>query len=118
VARANKKLAARFYQLKISHCLTGQYLQRTTRRPDAKCWWCNYKPQTREHLFKNCPISELFANERCSEAVPDFLTTTEVGRAAGPPVAGGGIIDYVFFFIHMSSIERRRRADEVTGTLG
>jgi len=45
VAQANK-LAARFYQLKTGHCLTGQYLQWATRRLDAKCWWCNYKTQT------------------------------------------------------------------------
>ena len=106
----NNKLI--IYQLKTGHCLTGQYLQWTTRRPDAKCWWCNYKTQTREHLFKNCPqwksqqkalwaavreetgrgkdrfkISELFADERCSKAILDFLATTEVGRTAGPPVA-------------------------------
>jgi len=55
VAKANKRLASRFYQLKTGHCLTGQYLAWTTRRPDATCWWCQYKIQTREHLFKNCP---------------------------------------------------------------
>ena len=37
------------------HCLTGQHLVWTTRRPDATCWWCQYKIQTREHLFKNFP---------------------------------------------------------------
>ena len=31
VAQANKRLASRFYQLKTGHCLTGQYLQWTTR---------------------------------------------------------------------------------------
>ena len=55
VARANKRLASRFYQLKTGHGLTGQYLHWTTRRPDASCWWCQYKIQAREHLFKNCP---------------------------------------------------------------
>jgi len=50
-----KKLASRFYQLEMGHCLTGQYLLWTARRPDAKCWWCQYKTQTREHLFKNYP---------------------------------------------------------------
>jgi len=35
VAKANKRLASRFYQLKSGHCLTGQYLAWTTRRPDA-----------------------------------------------------------------------------------
>jgi len=37
-----------------------------------------------------CPnrtnIAELLADERCSQAVPDFLATTDVGRTAGPPV--------------------------------
>jgi len=55
VAKAKKRLASRFYQLKTGHCLTGQYLSWTTRRPDATCWWCQYSIQTREHLLKNCP---------------------------------------------------------------
>jgi len=41
VAKARKRLVARFYQLKAGHCLTGQYLAWTTRRPDASCW-CQY----------------------------------------------------------------------------
>jgi len=41
--------------MKTGHCLTGQYLAWTTRRPDATCWWGQYSIQTREHLFKNCP---------------------------------------------------------------
>jgi len=35
VARARKRLAARFYQLKTGHCLTGQCLTWATRLPDA-----------------------------------------------------------------------------------
>jgi len=107
MARANKRL---FYQLKTGNCLTGQYLAWTARRPDASYWWCQYKIQTREHLFKNYPqwksqqktlwttvleearmlpgptrgrdrtkIAELFAGERCSQALLDFLATTDVG---------------------------------------
>jgi len=118
VAKARKRLAARFYQLKTGHCLTGQYLAWTTRRPDATCSWCQYRTQTRDHLFKHCPewknqqkvlwnavltetrklpgptrerhktsIAELLADQRCSQAVLDFLETTDVGRASGPPVA-------------------------------
>ena len=118
VAKTNKRLARRFYQMKTGHCLTGQYLAWTTRRPDATCWWCQYKIQTREHLFKNCPqwksqqrtlwstvlettrklpgptrgrthtnIAELLADERCSQAVIQFLATTDVGKTAGPPMA-------------------------------
>ena len=36
VAKANKSLASRFYQMKTGHCLTGQYLAWTTRRPGAR----------------------------------------------------------------------------------
>jgi len=35
-------------------------------------------------------VSELFADERCSKAILDFLATTEVGQTAGPPVADEG----------------------------
>ena len=115
---ANKRLPSRFYELKTGHCLTGQNLAWTTRCPDASCWRCQYKIQTREHLFKNCPqwnsqqktlwttvkleetrklpgptrgkdrtkIAELFADERCSQALLDFVATTDVGRTTGPPV--------------------------------
>jgi len=115
VAKANKRQAARFYQFKTGHCLTGQYLAWTTRRPDATSWWCQYSTQT---LFNNCPqwrcqqktlwttvlkettklpgptrrrdrtgIAELLADERCSQAVLQFFATTDVGRTSGPPVA-------------------------------
>ena len=32
-------------------------------------------------------IAELFADERCSQAILDFLATADVGRTLGPPVA-------------------------------
>ena len=31
--------------------------------------------------------AELFANERCSQALLDFFATTDARRTAGPPVA-------------------------------
>jgi len=35
-------------------------------------------------------VAELFADERCSQAILDFLATTDVGRTAGPQVAEEG----------------------------
>jgi len=32
-------------------------------------------------------IAELLADQRCSQAVLDFLENTDVGRTSGPPVA-------------------------------
>jgi len=78
---------------------------RTKSRPTPQCWWCRYRTQTRDHLFKECPewklqqkilwaevkketgkwkdrwkVRDLLADGRCSRAVLDFLTTTEVGK--------------------------------------
>ena len=105
VAGSNKGIASRFYQVKTGHCRTGQYLSWTKNRPTPQCWWCRCPNQTREHLFKVCPewkdqqrtlwaevkketerwkarwkIRDLLADERCSRAVLDFLSTTDVGR--------------------------------------
>jgi len=55
VAGSTKRLASRFYQLKTGHCLTGQYLNWTKNRPTPQCWWCRYRTQTRDHLFKEYP---------------------------------------------------------------
>jgi len=105
VAGSSKRLASRFYQIKTGHCLTGQYLNWTKSRPTPQCWWCRYRTQTRDHLFKECPewkpqqkilwaevkketvkwkdrwkVRDLLADGRCSRAVLDFLATTEVGK--------------------------------------
>jgi len=114
-ARAEKRTASRFYQLKSGHALTGVYLKSTDNRPDDHCWWCGPENdsgthQTRDTLFKHCykwkdqqaamwarvmevakkgkqkwHAGDLLADERCSLAVLDFLRSTHVGRAA-PPV--------------------------------
>jgi len=58
-ARAEKRTASRFYQLKSGHALTGVYLKSVDNRPDDHCWWCDPDnncgvQQTRDHLFKHC----------------------------------------------------------------
>jgi len=119
VERAPKHLAGRFHQLRTGHCRTGQYLEWTKNADSAACGWCQYRTQTREHLFKHCrkwkrqqkvlwaevrketgkgkdrhAIRDLFADERCTGAILDFLRTTEVGSRVGPrtkaTVAGVG----------------------------
>ena len=85
--------------MKTGHCLTGQHLHWTKNRPTPQCWWCQYRTQTRDHLFKECPewkpqqkilwaevLKETGAGEEPvedpghREAVLDFLSTTDVGR--------------------------------------
>jgi len=57
-ARAEKRTASRYYQLKSGHALTGVHLKSTDNRPDH-CWWRDPENdsgthQTRDHLFKHC----------------------------------------------------------------
>ena len=105
VAGSSKRLASRFYQIKTGHCMTGQYLNWTKNRPTPQCRWCRYRTQTRDHLFKEYPewkpqqkilwaevkketggwkdrwkVRDLLADGRCSRAVLDFLSSTDVGR--------------------------------------
>jgi hypothetical protein len=72
--------------------------------------WCRYKNQTCENLLKHCSewkrqqevlwvevrnvtgrgkdrfkIQDLFADERCSQAILDFRATTQVGRRVLDP---------------------------------
>jgi len=54
VARAPKRLAERFHQLRTGHCRTGQYLEWTKNSDTAACGWCQHKTQTQEHLLKHC----------------------------------------------------------------
>jgi hypothetical protein len=109
LAGSTKRLASRFYQVETGHCPTGQYLEWTRNQPTAVCWWCPYRVQTWEHVFKNCPewkpqqkvlwaevreetgrgrdrfkMRDLLADTRYSRAVLDFLSTTDVGRKARP----------------------------------
>jgi len=68
-------------QLKTGHCLTGQYLAWTTRRPDGTCWWCQYSIQSREHLFKTCP-------QWRSQQKTLWMTVLEVARKIPGPTRG------------------------------
>jgi len=108
VAGSTKRLASRFYQLKTGRCPSGQYLHWTKIRtdpPQSAGGVGRYRTQTREHLFKLCPewkaqqkilcaevgkgtgrwksrwkIQYLLADGRCSQAVLDLLSSTNMGR--------------------------------------
>jgi hypothetical protein len=99
-------MAQMFYQLKVGHALIGPHLKWIKKAEDDKWWWCTREvSQLREHLFKHCKhwrkpqntlwqavkeasgrgnsnisMKDLFGDRRCSEAVIQFLRSTEVGR--------------------------------------
>ena len=106
LAKANRAVASRVYQLRTGHALIGPYLKKIGKRASDTCWWCDREVmQSRKHLFKSCKkwksqqailwaevrkktkkrkgqvqISELFAEEKCSPAVLDFPRCTGVSR--------------------------------------
>jgi len=133
VAGSTKRLASRFYQIKTGHCRTGQYLHWTKNRPTPQCWWCRCPAQTRDHLFKVCPewktqqkslwaevkketerwksrwtVRDLMADERCVQAVLDFLSSTDVGRLV-PPL--GEVADAASEVSEWELRERREREE-------
>jgi ribonuclease HI len=53
--KAPKRLAMRYYQLKIGHAVIGTHMKRINTIQDDRCWWCNEgERQTIRHLFKFC----------------------------------------------------------------
>jgi len=54
VTGSTKTLASRFYQVKMGHCPSEDYLHWMKNRPTPQCWWCLYCIKNREHHFKEC----------------------------------------------------------------
>jgi hypothetical protein len=52
LGKAMKKIAERYFQMKVGHTLTGVYLEHITKSESQECLWCGHKWQTRDHLFK------------------------------------------------------------------
>ena len=51
---AKKSVAARYWQLKSGHAVTGAHLLRIGKAQDAQCWWCGENSQTVAHLLLKC----------------------------------------------------------------
>jgi ribonuclease HI len=109
LGEAKKKIAGRYFQLKVGHALTGVYLERIKKKEGPECLWCGHKRQTTEHLFKWCPkwrkqqdnlwrrlrkkckwkdktkieMGQVFENDDAVKAVLKFLKEMEVGNCSG-----------------------------------
>jgi len=58
-ARAEKRTASRFYQLKSGHAFTGVYLKSTDNRPDDHCWWCDPENNSGTHQTRDHPCGRV-----------------------------------------------------------
>jgi hypothetical protein len=98
-----KRLATRYYQLKIGHAIIATHLKRINAINDDRCWWCNTdKRQTVRHLFKECRKwrsereemkkkikpglwshnnrAHMFEDKECTELILKFIKEMEVGN--------------------------------------
>lgn len=103
----SKRLSSRFFQLKIGHAITAVYLKRIKKSEYSRCWWCNNRNQTIEHLLFECrkwrkerqdfykdleasKVSKpsenskeaklkLFNNPQAFKAILSFLNATKIG---------------------------------------
>jgi hypothetical protein len=107
IARAPKKVACRYYQLKTGHAAIGAFLQRIRARDDSSCQWCQAPRETVRHLLfecrqwcsqrrtlyralararvqsptaaEDCPEGRLFGDPKATGPLLEFLATTVVG---------------------------------------
>jgi len=94
-AKAPKRIAARFYQLKSGLALTATHMKQIKKQEDDQCWRCfrskqTWRPQQNamwalveketKRGKRKWSMAELFADERCSGAILEFIRTTDVGR--------------------------------------
>jgi hypothetical protein len=107
VAKAPKRVARRFYQLKTGHAVVGVHLQRIGAQESASCQWCQAPNETVHHLMfecrqwrsqrrtmysnlakarvqcptaaEDCPEGRLFGDPNASSALLRFLATTSIG---------------------------------------
>jgi hypothetical protein len=98
VDRSAKRLVGRSYQLKTGHCPTGQYLQWTKKDPRRSAGGAPTRCRHGGTSSKTAPagscskrIRDLFADERCTQPIPDFLRPTKVGRRTGPKEVGRNV---------------------------
>jgi hypothetical protein len=132
VAGSPKRLASRFYQLKTGHCLTGQYLNWTKLSAGGAHIGCRHGSTS----SKTVPAGRLnrrrcgprfargkdwfkirdLADDRCSQAVLDFLSTTDVGRLVPAPAeedAQSEASEWEFQERREKEEERRQEAEEL-----
>jgi len=91
VAGSSKRLVSRFYQLKTGRCFTGQYLRRTKNRPTAQCWWCRYRTQAGDRLFKVYPERKAQQKTLWVE-VREESERGRAGSRSGTPLSTGGAV--------------------------
>jgi 23S rRNA A1618 N6-methylase RlmF len=98
-----KRLATRYYQLKIGHAVIGVHLKRIKTIDDDRCWWCDsgerqsvkhlmkecrkwresretLKKNVKQHLWQHHDLQHLFANRDASKPLLEYLETTEIGN--------------------------------------
>jgi uncharacterized damage-inducible protein DinB len=101
--QAPKRLATRYYQLKIGHAIIATHLKRINAIDDDRCWWCNTdERQTIRHLFKecrkwrskreemkkkikpglwsHCNMAHMLEDKECTEIILKFIKEMEVGK--------------------------------------
>jgi len=141
-AKAPKRLASRFNQVKTGHALTGKYLKHIGSRESDACCGRPGASQTREHLLKSRPawrqqqkvlwkevrkrtkrgcdrfrMADLVADERCSKAVLRFLETVPKERPTEED-SDSSVVDYASEPEEEASAQQASQLAEMETELG
>jgi ribonuclease HI len=100
-AAAPKRIASRYYQLKVGHAAIGAYLQKIQARDSGACQWCQAPSETVYHLLFECrewrrQREALYkALKRAKVALPTAAEEYPEGRILGDPRATKAILQFL-----------------------
>jgi hypothetical protein len=101
VAAAPKKVASRYYQLKVGHAAIGAYLEKIQARDSKACQGCQAPGETVYHLLFECRVwrrqrEELYKGlEKAKVALPAATEDNPEGRILGDPRAARAILQFL-----------------------
>jgi ribonuclease HI len=114
LAAAPKRIASRYYQLKVGHAAIGAYLQKVQAQESGACRGCHAPSETVYHLLFECrewrrQRGALYrALEKAKVALPTAAEDHPEGRILGDPRATKAILQ----FLTDTTIGTHRGADQ------
>ena len=114
VAAAPKRIASRYYQLKVGHAAIGAYLKKVQAQESGTCRGCHAPSETVYHLLFECrewrrQRGALYtALEKAKVALPTAAEDHPEGRILGDPRATKAILQ----FLTNTTVGTRRGADQ------
>ena len=113
LALAKKRISERYYQLKIGHAITAEYLYKIKKIENTKCWWCSNRKQTINHLLLECrkwrKERQELLNQIAKKGLPKILLRDKLAKEK---LFNPRYIEVMLTFIEKTEIGIRPKQEE------